>query len=309
VANVAVLECLHLTKWYGELVAVNDFSVEVQPGITGFLGPNGAGKSTLMRLAMGLAQPSSGSISVLGEDPWDNPGLLKRIGYVPEGKAPYRDLTGRKCATRLAHYSGLEGSAADEAVERALAKVGLAHVADKPVKTYSRGTEQRLKIALALMHEPDLYILDEPLLGTDPLARHDLIEVMRGLAKDGKSVIVSTHVLPDVEAMTQRILLMNHGRLVAHGDVGQIRDLLERYPRTVRIATSDPRALGRALWGWDEILSLESEEGAVVVKTRTPQPFYERLQKLLVKEGIPFTAVTSPDDSVEAVFRYLVGYQ
>jgi ABC-2 type transport system ATP-binding protein len=166
---------------------------------------------------------------------------------------------------------------------------------------------QRLKFALALLNEPELLILDEPLLGSDPLSRRELVGLIKDIAAQGRSVVVSTHVLPDVEAMTHRILLLNHGRLMAHGDVGEIRDLLERYPRTVRIATPQPRELGAALWGRETVLSVQAEEGAVIVRTSKPQPFFQELQDLLAKGSVPFTSVVSLDDNVEAVFKYLVG--
>src|ERR1041385_2257000 len=233
---MAVLECNQLSRWYQEVIAVNDVTVEVQPGITGLLGPNGAGKSTFMKMAMGLLHPSNGTIKVLDENPWNNPRLLKRIGYVPEGDAPFRDRTGRDCATYVGRLAGLSQTDAEAAAERCLAQVKLAQEAEKPVEAYSRGMRQKLKFALALLHEPEFLILDEPLLGSDPVTRRDLIQLIKGLEKQGKSFLVSTHVLPDVEAMTQRILLLNHGRLMAYGDVGEIRDLLERYPRTVRLS-------------------------------------------------------------------------
>ena len=304
---MAVLECNQLSRWYGEVIAVNDLTVEVQPGITGLLGPNGAGKSTLMKLAMGLLHPSTGTIKVLDEDPWGNPEILRRIGYVPEGDAPWRDRTGRKSAEMAGRLAGLSAGDAAAAADRALAQVGLSPQADKIVDAYSRGMRQKLKFALALLHEPELYILDEPLLGSDPITRRDLIQLIRDLATQGKSVIVSTHVLPDVEAMTQRILLLNHGRMMAYGDVPEIRDLLEHYPRTVRIATPQPRDLGAILNSWPTVLSLQYEPDAVVVRTPKPKEFFQTLQQHLIHNKVPFTSVTSPDDNVEAVFKYLVG--
>lgn len=304
---MAALECNSLSRWYGDVIAVNDVTVEVRPGITGLLGPNGAGKSSLMKMAMGLLRPSAGTLKVLDENPWNNTALLARIGYVPEGDPPWTHLTGRRCAILAGRMAGLSGASAEEAADRALQQTGLAEQAEKVVDAYSRGMRQKLKFALALLHEPELYILDEPLLGSDPLTRRDLIQLIRDLEKQGRSVLVSTHVLPDVEAMTQRILLLNHGRLMAYGEVAEIRDLLERYPRTVRIATPDPRGLGAALWRWDSVLSLQAEDAAVVVRTPKPQEFYRELQQLLIQEKVPFTSLTSPDDNVEAVFRYLVG--
>jgi len=307
VTNLSVLECNQLSRSYGDVSALNDITVEVQPGITGLLGPNGAGKSTLMKLAMGLLKPSNGTIKVLDENPWGSPALLRKIGYVPEGDAPWRDLTGRKSAQMAGRLSGLSAQDAAEAADRALNQVGLGPQAEKIVDAYSRGMRQKLKFALALIHEPELYILDEPLLGSDPITRRDLIQLIRDLEKQGKSVIVSTHVLPDVEAMTQRILLLNHGRVMAYGDVSEIRDVLERYPRTVRIATTQPREVGAFLNSWPTVLSIQFEADAVIVKTPKPKEFFQSLQQHLIHNKLPFTSVTSPDDNVEAVFKYLVG--
>lgn len=304
---MSVLEANQLSRWYGDVIAVNNLTVEVGPGITGLLGPNGAGKSTLMKMAMGLIRPSHGNIKVLDEQPWDNAPLLTRIGFLPEGDAPWRDETGHRSALMAARFSGLSGDAAEEAVAKSLKAVGLGGAAEKQVAAYSRGMQQRFKFALAILTEPELLILDEPLLGTDPLTRRDLINLMRDMATQGKSILLSTHVLPDIEALTQKILLLNHGRLMAYGEVSEIRDLLERYPRTVRIVTTQPRELGSALWGWPSVLSLQAEEGAIIVKTQKPQEFYKQLQGHLVRSNVPVTSVTSPDDNVEAIFRYLVG--
>ena len=304
---MSVVEATNLSRWYGSVIAVNDVTVMVQPGITGVLGPNGAGKTTFMRMCMGLIRPSTGSLRILDENPWNNPNLLKRIGYVPEGDAPWRDRTGREALILGGRLSGLSGTQAEEAADRALQQVGLTNEAGKKVDAYSRGMRQRLKFALALLHDPELYILDEPLLGSDPVSRRELIHLIQGLAAQGKSVLVSTHILPDLEAMTQRILLLNHGRLMAYGEVTEIRDWLDRYPRTVRIATPDPRELGAALWRWPTVLSIQAEEGAVLVRTNKPRAFFEELQGFLADGRHPFTSITSPDDNVEAIFRYLVG--
>ncbi len=302
-----VLRFSHLSRWYGDVIGVNDVTAAIRPGITGLLGPNGAGKSTLIRIAMGLLRPSQGSVSVLGEDPWDNPALLARIGYLPEGPAPWRDHTGLACVRRAALLSGISPAEAEGKASAALARVGLEGASHKRVASYSHGMQQRLKFALALVHEPQILILDEPLLGTDPLSRRDLLHLLRDLADSGHSILLSTHVLSDIEALTDRILLINHGRVMAHGAVHEIRDLLDRYPRTVRIATPSPRELGAKLWQWDSVLGVEAADGAVVVTTNKPGVFYERLQDLLAEGEDPFTSVTSPDDTVEAVFRYLVG--
>lgn len=301
-----VLVARKCSKWFGDVIAVNDLDLEVRPGITGLLGPNGAGKTTLLRMAMGLQKPSAGDVTVLGETPWDNPRLLRRIGYVPDGDAPWKEMTGLKAVTYGARLTGMEPDPARKAAAKALDQVGLGVAADRRVADYSRGMRQRLKFALALVHDPDLLILDEPLIGTDPLTRRDLVALVRRLADDGKSILLSTHVLPDVEAMTQRIALMAHGRLLAHGEVGEIRDLLERFPRTVRVASARPRETGAALWKLPSVLSVQAEEASVVVRTREPQRFFAEFQDAVLAGDVEFASVTTLDDNVESIFRYLV---
>lgn len=303
---MGVLTATNLTRFHGEVVGVNDLTLDVQPGITGLLGPNGAGKTSLFRMAMGLIKPSAGSILVLDESPWDNPGLLRRVGYVPDGDAPWQDMTGLAAATHMARLSGLTGASAEREAQDVMSKVGLTDSVGKRVGAYSRGMRQRLKFGFALLNDPELWLLDEPLLATDPLTRRDLIGLIRDHAAKGGSVIISTHVLTDVEALTQRIALMAHGRLLAHGEVSEIRDMLERFPRTVRVGTASPRELGAVLWNFPEVLSLEATEGALIVRTRQPQEFFQSLQELLVAKDLPVTSVTSLDEDVESIFRYLV---
>ncbi len=192
---MTVLEATDLSKWYGDVIAVNDLSFTMQEGITGLLGPNGAGKSTLIKMLVGLMRPSSGKIHVLGEDPWSNSALLKRIGYVPEAPAPWRELSGRECAMRAGRFAGLPAREVEEAVETRMRQVGLTEAAERPVGTYSHGMQQRLKFALALLHDPEFLVLDEPLLGSDPIARRDLIHLMQALAAAGHSILLSTHVV------------------------------------------------------------------------------------------------------------------
>ncbi len=305
-ADAPFIACHRLSRWYGDVIAVNALDVTIPEGITGLLGPNGSGKTSLMRMTMGLIRPSSGHLSVLGADPWNNQDLLRRIGYVPEAPAPWRDLTGHAALMRGANMAGLEGSAAGSAVDDALQVVGLGDAAERAVGGYSHGMQQRLKFALAILNDPDALILDEPLIGTDPLARRDLIRLMKSQVNEGRSILLSTHVLSDVEQLTQDILLLRHGRLMAHGDVHAIRDVLDQYPRTVRIATTAPRELGAAIWQLDGIDGIEHDEHGLTVRSHDATDLFENIQALLIERDLPFTSITSPDDNVEAVFRYLV---
>lgn len=298
-----MIEFSNLSRWHGDVIAINDLSVQVGSGVTAVLGPNGSGKSSLLRLAVGLLRPNQGSVRVLGENPWDNPALMRRIGYVPEGPSPWPERSGRACVERAAELSGL-GTAASAAASRALAEVGLGAEADRVSGGYSHGMTQRLKLAMAWVHEPDVLVLDEPLVGTDPLARRDLLAVMANQASKGRTLLVATHVLADVDDLGGSILLINRGRLVAHGAVPEVRELLDKAPRTIRIGTPNPKDLGRRMWDWPSVLSVEADDRAVIVRTRAPAAFHADLQRLGASGGV--TSITSPDDSVEAVFEHLV---
>jgi ABC-2 type transport system ATP-binding protein len=303
----AVLAADHLSKWYGDISALNDVSVTIPPGITGLLGPNGAGKSTLMKLATGQLAPSSGTIRVLGEPIWNNPGLYARIGYCPDQDAFYDHMTGRRWLETLVRLNGLSSSEARAAAARALEVVELADAADRRIGGYSKGMRQRVKLAQAIVHDPELLILDEPLSGMDPLMRRTTIRLIKAWGKTGKSLIVSSHILHEVEAMTANILLVNNGRILAEGNVHHIRELIDEHPHTVFVRAADPRGLAQHLLSQDDVLSVTFEEGAVVIQTARPDVFYTRLTALAASgDAGAINEITSPDDNLQAVFKYLV---
>jgi ABC-2 type transport system ATP-binding protein len=279
----------------------------VPPGITGLLGPNGAGKSTFMKLITGQLKPSKGHVRVLDEPIWGNPNLFFRIGFCPEQDAFYDRMTGLEWVTALVRLNGLSEADAKQAAERALAAVDLMEAAGKRIGAYSKGMRQRVKLAQALVHDPELLILDEPLGGMDPLGRRRTIRMIRDWAKQGKSILVSSHILHEIELMTSNILLINNGRILAEGNVHQIRDLIDTHPHTVYIRAENPRGLAREFLAHADVISLRFEPGAVVVETGQPDAFYARMTEL-VADG-QFGAVeevTSPDDNLQAVFKYLV---
>jgi ABC-2 type transport system ATP-binding protein len=297
----------HLSKWYGQVIGLNDVSVIVPEGITGLLGPNGAGKSTFMKLVTGQLKPSKGSISVLGEPIWQNPRLYTRIGFCPEQDAFYDRMTGLEWVTALVRLNGVGDEEARSLGARALEAVELTDAANKKIGAYSKGMRQRVKLAQAIAHDPELLILDEPLSGMDPIARRKTIRMIKDWGRAGRSVIVSSHILHEIESMTANILLINQGRILAEGNVHQIRDLIDEHPHTVHIRADQTRALAREFLGHDDVLSLKFEEGAVVVQTGRPDAFYSRLTDLAAS-GAHGTIheVTSPDDNLSAVFQYLV---
>jgi len=297
----------HLSKWYGQVIGLNDVSVTVPTGITGLLGPNGAGKSTFMKLITGQLKPSKGTISVLGEPIWQNPALYYRIGFCPEQDAFYERMTGLEWVTALMRLNGADEAAALSAARRAIDEVDLAEAANKKIGAYSKGMRQRIKMAQAIVHNPELLILDEPLSGMDPLARRKTIRMIKEWGRAGRSVIVSSHILHEIESMTSNILLINQGRILAEGNVHQIRELIDEHPHTVHIRADQTRALAREFLGHDDVLSLKLEEGAVVVQTGRPDVFYSRLTELAASGAHgAIHEVTSPDDNLSAVFQYLV---
>ena len=297
----------HLSKWYGQVSGLNDVTVTVPAGITGLLGPNGAGKSTFMKLITGQLKPSKGAVRVLGEPIWGNPSLYQRIGFCPEQDAFYERMTGIDWVTALVRLNGLSADAARVAAERALDAVDLMDAANKKIGAYSKGMRQRVKMAQAIVHDPDLLILDEPLSGMDPIMRRRTIRQIKDWARAGKSIIVSSHILHEVEAMTSNILLINNGRILAEGNVHQIRDLIDTHPHTVFIRVADPRALARTLLVEDGVISMRFEPGALVVETARPDAFYARVTQMAASGEVGvIDEVTSPDDNLQAVFQYLV---
>jgi len=306
-ADGPIVQAQQLSKWYGQVIGLNDVSVSVSPGITGLLGPNGAGKSTFLKLVTGQLKPSKGAITVFGEPIWNTPRLYFRIGFCPEQDAFYERMTGLEWVSALVRLNGYSERQAAEAAQSALERVDLLEAANKKIGAYSKGMRQRVKLAQAIVHDPEFLILDEPLSGMDPIMRRKTIRMIKDWARAGKSILVSSHILHEVEAMTSNILLINNGRILAEGNVHQIRDLIDEHPHTVSIKAEDPRALARRFLADDDVLSLRFEEGGVVVQTARPDEFYTRLTDLAASGELGVVEeVTSPDDNLQAVFQYLV---
>ena len=280
VSGPPIVTAEKVSKWYGQVIGLNDVSVNVPPGITGLLGPNGAGKSTFMKLITGQLRPSKGVVKVLGEPIWGNPHLYFQIGFCPEQDAFYERMTGLEWVTALVRLNGLNEADAKAAAVRAMTIVDLMEAANKKIGAYSKGMRQRVKLAQAIVHDPDLLILDEPLSGMDPLARRKSIRLIRDWARAGKSIIVSSHILHEIESMTANILLINNGRILAEGDVHSIRDLIDEHPHTVYVRAEQPRVLAREFLTRDDVRSLKFEEGAVIVETGKPDAFYARLTEM-----------------------------
>lgn len=303
-----ILEAKELSKWYGQVIAVNKVSFSVGPGVIGLLGPNGAGKSTLMKLITGQLRPSQGEITLFGRRVWNNFPLFHRIGFCPEQDSFYERMTGAQFLAALLRMHGYEEAEVEERVGAAIEMVKLTAARDKKIAAYSKGMRQRIKMAQAMAHDPDILILDEPLAGMDPVARHETIRMVREWGKAGKCVVVSSHILHEIEAMTQNILLIHNGQVLAEGDVHQIRGLIDKHPHNIYIRCSEARRLAELLVVFPDVESIRfhPDGTALTVESRKPDEFYERLPDLLLRHDIELEEITSPDDNLQAVFHYLV---
>lgn len=295
-----------VTRRYGDVVAVNRMSLDVAAGITALVGPNGAGKSTVMRLATGHVKPTSGHVSAFGMPVWDNPDVMRRVGYVPEQDAYYEHLTGLQFVTDMARLSGMEGATAARRAGEELDALGLGLPRHQRIRTYSKGMRQRVKLAQALVHEPDLLLLDEPMLGCDPVARRMIHDRIRGLAKEGKSIVVSTHILPEVAQLTRRIAIMVAGRLVARGDANEVRDALSDVPSRMRIHCGQPRQAAADMSAWEEVDAVRIQTGAVELETPRLRTFLERLHAQRPASW-QFVGHETVDADLDSLLGYVAG--
>jgi len=292
------------SKWFGQKVAVSGVSCSFGQGITGLLGPNGAGKTTLLRLICGLAAPSEGTLRVLGKDLRRNPDTYRLVGLVPEEDAVYPQMTARQYLEYGAKLSKVNDVA--ERTRTALETVDLTDAADRQLDGFSKGMRQRTKVAAALVTDPQILILDEPLNGTDPVQRAHLIEVFRELAAAGKTIVVSSHVLAEVERMADRVLAMVDGKLAAAGDVHAIRAAMSDIPFRVRIEGNDLRRLASELVGRSDIGAVEVDRDAIHIETSDLSAIGRQIAGIAKQHDIRITTFQPEDESLESVFRYLV---
>jgi ABC-2 type transport system ATP-binding protein len=291
---------------YGPILGLSPTTFELPDGggITGLLGPNGAGKSSLLQLLSGLLPPSGGDVRIFGEAPFRNPAVLARLGLVPEGDRLPTGLRAGRWLRMMGELSGLSGEALTRAVAQSLATVGMTDLAHLPFVRMSKGMRQRIRLAQALMHGPELLILDEPFNGLDPEARLTLMALLRSLAEGGVRILVSSHILGEIAQLTDRILLLFRGRLLAEGTVTEIRQLLDRHPVELRL-TGEAQVLARWAVEQPELAALRMEEGSVVLSVRSPREFFPRLQQAAAEGGIPLQALDPLDLNLDAVFQYL----
>lgn len=301
----ATISLTKVTKWFGQKVAVSDVSCSFGAGVTGLLGPNGAGKTTMLRLIAGILGPSEGTLTIFGVDPRANNEVYRRIGLVPEEGGVYGFLTARAYVEYAARLGG--GSNPAAAARRALHEVAMEDSIDRPIAEFSKGMRQRTKVAAALVNEPTILILDEPLNGTDPVQRAKLIDLFRRMGQSGHTVIVSSHVLAEVERMADRILAMVDGRLAAAGDITAIREAMSDIPFRVRVATGNPRRVASRLVEEHSIRSVTVDGDLLHVETGDLRDLGMRLPAVCSELDIPLTGFQPEDESLESVFRYLVG--
>jgi ABC-2 type transport system ATP-binding protein len=302
----ATMEFVRASRWYGPVIALNDVTTTVGPGVTGLLGPNGAGKSTFLKLAAGQLAPSQGEVRVLGKPAWGSPELFHRVGVCPEADAFWEGLTGLQFLMALLRLTGFDDGECRRRADHALEQVALTEARDRKIGGYSKGMRQRIKMAQSLAHDPQVLLLDEPLSGMDPVNRRRVVDLVKKLGREGRTVLVSSHILHEVEAMTRRVLLIHNGRILAEGDVREIRDLMDEHPHTVALRARDPRALARAVVSSPHVLSLTfgAEGEWVTVQTARPDEFYTSVVDAAVEAGV--SEMYSPDENLESVFKYLV---
>lgn len=304
-----MIEIAGVSRWYGQVIGVNDVTCAIPPGLTALLGQNGAGKSTLIKLITGQLRPTTGTTSVFGSDPFANSGVLKRIGYCPESDSFYEDMTGRQFVSLMGRLSDIPKSSLEDSVDKAIALVHMTERAGTSIASYSKGMRQRIKVAQAIVHEPEILVLDEPLNGLDPVGRRQMMELMQEYTTAGRTVIVSSHILYEVEQMTQHILLLHRGRLLARGDIKEIRSLIDRHPHRIRLEVEEARKLGPELLQLPSVLSVQFDrrnDKAIELETTQPDEFYSQLCEIVVAAKHDVHHLSSPDNNLESVFSYLV---
>ncbi|MCX4533922.1 ABC transporter ATP-binding protein [Streptomyces sp. NBC_00841] len=301
---MTTIEIDHTSRWFGNVVAVNDVSMTVGPGVTGLLGPNGAGKSTLINMMAGFLAPSTGKVTLDGALIWRNEDVYRQIGIVPEREAMYDFLTGREFVLANAELQGLDEAAA----QKALATVEMEYAQDRKIATYSKGMRQRVKMASALVHEPSVLLLDEPFNGMDPRQRMQLMELLRRMGAEGRTVLFSSHILEEVEQLASHIEVIVAGRHAASGDFRKIRRLMTDRPHRYLVRSSDDRALAAALIADPSTAGIEVDlsEQALRIQAVDFGRFTTLLPKVAREHGIRLLTVSPSDESLESVFSYLV---
>jgi len=298
------IEAVNVSRWYGNIVAVNDVSFSLGPGITGLLGPNGAGKSTILHMAAGFLRPSKGTVRIAGRPAWRNHEMYRDVGLVPERESVYPFLTGYELVLLSAELYGL--SDPEEAAQRAVRAVGMEAAQGRRIGGYSKGMRQRIKIAAAIVHDPQILLLDEPFNGTDPALRLQMMDHLRRMAAEGRTIVFSSHILDEVERLAENVLVIVAGRLVASGDFHAIRRLMTDRPHTFTVHSSDNRGLAVALVADESVIGVELDGEQLTVRTSQFADFTHAAPRLAKEQGITLQELLPTDESLESVFSYLV---
>ena len=301
---MTTIEFRNVSRWYGNVVAVNDITMDIGPGVTGLLGPNGAGKSTILHMIAGFLEPSKGTLTLDGTQTWKNPEIYRRLGLVPERDSVYAFLTGRQFVHATAKLHKLRD--AESAAQRAISLTEMAEAQDRRISTYSKGMRQRIKVAAALVHNPEILLLDEPFNGLDPRQRLHMMDLLARLGNEGRTILFSSHILEEVERLSGTIQVMVAGRLAASGDFRAIRRLMTSRPHVFRLKTSDDRRLAAALVSRDYTHAVELTSKGLQVRTSDFGAFCEQIAGLARDENIRLTELLPTDESLESVFGYLI---
>ena len=298
-----------VSKFYGEILGVNRVSLTIAPGITSLVGPNGSGKTTLMNLMTGLIQPMRGKISILGISPTDPQAMFRKLGYCGQFDSFPKGLTGFEFIRALLLVHGYDRQEAEAMSWRALERVDLVEAAHRKVEGYSKGMRQRVRLAQAIAHEPAVMILDEPLNGLDPMARAETIRLFRQLATDGLHLIISSHILHEVDMMSDGVILLNNGYVVAEGEVRGVRDEMEEHPMQILIRCDQPSELASRVFAQDSVVEarVHDDRRGLYIKTRDADTFYLLLNRIAVESGMSIESVAPVDDDLNAVYQYLIG--
>jgi ABC-2 type transport system ATP-binding protein len=301
---VTTIEFRNVSRWYGNVVAVNDITMAIGPGVTGLLGPNGAGKSTILHMIAGFLEPSKGTLTLDGAQTWKNPGIYRRLGLVPERDSVYAFLTGWQFVLATAKLHKLPDP--DRAAQWVIGLTEMSEAQDRRISTYSKGMRQRIKVAAALVHNPDILLLDEPFNGLDPRQRLHMMDLLSRLGNEGRTILFSSHILEEVERLSGTIQVMVAGRLAASGDFRAIRRLMTSRPHVFRVKTSDDRRLAAALVSRDYTHAVELTSKGLQVRTSDFGAFCEQIAGLARDENIRLTELLPTDESLESVFGYLI---
>jgi len=296
----------HVSKWYGPVIGINQVTLDLRPGITGLVGHNGSGKSTLLRLAAGQMRPDLGTVQIAGHDAWTCE-AKRHIGYCPELDTFYEEMSGRRFVQTMARLIGYPRADAFRRTEETLELVGMKDRADRTIAGYSKGMRQRIKLAQALLHDPELLLLDEPLSGIDPIGRRESIDLFKELSRRGKCLLISSHELDELEKLTDHVAIMAAGRIAAVGTLTQIRDLLDDHPLSIRISSDQNRVLAGLLLDLDDVVGVDRSDRFLLIRARNPRKFFQRLGEIVLHHMIEIQHLETLDESTQDVLGYLLG--